>query len=84
MPQKQRRRPYQIRLEQPVENYNQALIFLTSEIQKAYGFFLFRAIYVLQQEHGLTNQEITRAFGFTRQNLSKLNKKYRRLLEEKC
>ncbi len=69
-------------LDTSVLNYNQALIFLTSEIQKAYGFFLYRAIFVLQRQYGLSNQDIIQIFGFTRQNLSKLAKKYRPLLEK--
>lgn len=73
--------PKQIVLDQQVNNYNEALIFLTSEIQKAYGFFLYQAIYRLQKNHHLDNRDIVRAFGFTRQNLSKLAKKYRPLVE---
>lgn len=66
-----------IQLQEKVPNYNQALIYLSAEIQKAYGFFLYQSIYNLQKNHGLSNQDIVRAFGFTRQNLSKLAKKYR-------
>ncbi|MDO5561221.1 MAG: hypothetical protein Q4G02_00370 [bacterium] len=66
-----------IELKESVPNYNQALIYLSAEIQKAYGFFLYQSIYNLQRDHGLTNQDIIKAFGFTRQNLSKLAKKYR-------
>lgn len=60
------------------ENYNQALIYLTSEIQKSYGFFMYRAIHRLQKYYGLTGQDITKVFGFSRQNLSKLAAKYKR------
>ncbi len=76
--------PCQIQFDKKVDNYNQALIFLSSEIQKSYGFFLYRAIYFLQKEYRLSNQEIIRIFGFTRQNLSKLAKKYRPILEQEC
>lgn len=74
--------PCQIQFDTSLDNYNQALIFLTSEIQKAYGFFLYRAIFYLQENYGLSNRDIIAAFGFTRQNLSKLAKKYRPYLEK--
>ncbi len=77
-------RPWQekrLQLDQPVSNYNEALIFLTSEMQKAHGFFLYQAIYNLQKNHHLDNKDIVRAFGFTRQNLSKLAQKYKPFLE---